>query len=59
MPFKALKEGYNMELSLYHPKGQTLFFHFFHAKMLYWVIKNHPVEGIRAEISFSDRARSL
>ena len=26
--------------------------------MLYWVIKNHPVEGIRAEISFSDRARS-
>ena len=27
--------------------------------MLYWVIKNHPVEGICAERSFSDRARSL
>ena len=38
---------YTTLASLYHPKGQTLFFDFF--------IKNHPVEGNRDERTFSDR----
>ena len=46
---EGVKEG-NNRLNMKAPPGPGC---------LYWVIKNHPVEGIHTERSFSDRARSL
>jgi len=51
---------YEILTSLYFPKGQTCFFlQIFHAKMLYWVIRNHPAEGIFYGTSFRGCACGL